>query len=160
MIAADPDEAARIAPEVSRRFAGRLRAATSLPHFVEINAAAVSKAAALEWVRTELVGASADRTVACGDGLNDVDMLRWAALGVAIAEGAEGAREAALVVSRAELGELFERLAVAPAGPLRLRRREQPRSGADEAKAAPGGRTPPSRGLGRHGGLAPTVRSP
>ena len=116
VIAADPDEAARIAPEVSRRFAGRLRAATSLPHFVEINAAAVSKAAALEWVRTELVGASPDRTVACGDGLNDVDMLRWAALGVAIAEGAEGAREAAdLVVSRAELGELFERLAVAPA---------------------------------------------
>jgi Cof subfamily protein (haloacid dehalogenase superfamily) len=116
VIAADPDEAARIASEVSRRFAGRLRAATSLPHFVEINAAAVSKAAALEWVRTEVLGASSARTVACGDGLNDVDMLHWAALGVAIAEGAEGAREAAdLVVSRAELGELLERLAAAPA---------------------------------------------
>jgi Cof subfamily protein (haloacid dehalogenase superfamily) len=115
VIAADPDEAARIAPDVSWRFAGRLRAATSLPHFVEINAAAVSKAAALEWVRTELVDASPARTVACGDGLNDVDMLRWATLGVAIAEGAEGAREAAgLVVSRAELGDLFERLAGAP----------------------------------------------
>jgi Cof subfamily protein (haloacid dehalogenase superfamily) len=116
VIAADPEEAARIAPEVSRRFAGRLRAATSLPHFVEINAAAVSKAGALEWVRSEVLRAAAARTVACGDGLNDLDMLRWAALSVAMEEGAAGAREAArFVVPRASLGSLFKRLAAAPA---------------------------------------------
>ena len=116
VIAADPDEAARLAPEVSRRFAGRLRAATSLPHFIEINAAAESKSGTLEWLRTELLHVAAERTVACGDGLNDIDMLEWAALGVAMAEGAEGARRVAqMVVPRAQLGELFERLAAAPA---------------------------------------------
>jgi Cof subfamily protein (haloacid dehalogenase superfamily) len=112
VIAADPDDAAGIAPDVSRRFAGRLRAATSLPHFVEINAAKVTKAGTLEWVRASLIGVAAERTIACGDGLNDVDMLRWAALGVAMEEGAAGALEAAdLVVPRAALGGLFSRLA-------------------------------------------------
>jgi len=115
VIAAEPDEAARLAPEIGRRFAGRLRAATSLPHFVEINAAAVSKAGTLEWLRAERLHVAAERTVACGDGLNDVDMLAWAALGVAMEEGAEGARRVAqVVVPRARLGALFERLAAAP----------------------------------------------
>ena len=114
VIAADPDDAARLVPEIARRFAGRLRAATSLPHFIEINAAAVSKAGTLEWLRAGRLHVASERTVACGDGLNDVDMLEWAALGVAIAEGAEGARRVAgVVVSRADIGGLFERLAAA-----------------------------------------------
>jgi hypothetical protein len=115
VIAADPDVAARVAPEVARHFEGRLRAATSLPHFVEINAASESKAGTLEWLRTNVLDVVADRTVACGDGLNDVDMLEWAALGVAMREGAEGARRAAqVVVPRDRLGALFEELAAAP----------------------------------------------
>ncbi len=115
VIAADPDVAARAAAEVSRRFAGRLRAATSLPHFVEVNAASESKAGTLEWLCTELLHVPVDRTVACGDGHNDVDMLRWAAFGVAVAEGAERARRAAsIVVPRARLGALFEEFAATP----------------------------------------------
>ncbi len=116
VVAADPAVAAGVAPEITRTFAGRLRAATSLPHFVEINAAAESKSRTLEWLREESVHAAPERTVACGDGLNDVDMLEWAALGVAVAEGAEGLRRVArLVVPREELGALFGSLAAAPA---------------------------------------------
>lgn len=112
VIAADPDAAARVAAEVSARFAGRLRAATSLPHFVEINAPAVSKSAALEWLCAERLHACRARTVACGDGLNDTDMLQWAAFGVAVEEGAEGLRAAAdVVVPRAALGAYLRRLA-------------------------------------------------
>jgi len=115
VIAAEPDVAAAVAPEVSRRFAGALRAATSLPHFVEINAAGVTKAGTLEWLRGERLRVPPSRTVACGDGLNDVDMLEWAAVGVAMEEGAEGARRAArVVVARSGLGALFLRLAAAP----------------------------------------------
>ena len=115
VIAAEPHVAAAVAPEVSRRFAGALRAATSLPHFVEINAVGVTKAATLEWLRAERLCVSPERTVACGDGLNDVDMLEWAAVGVAMAEGAEGARGVAqVVVARAGLGDFLLGLAAAP----------------------------------------------
>lgn len=116
VIAADPKVAEGVALDVARRFDGRLRAATSLPHFVEINAASESKSGTLEWLRAELLDVAVERTVACGDGLNDVDMLTWAALGVAMEEGAPGARRAArIVVPRAQLGALFEELAAAPA---------------------------------------------
>jgi Cof subfamily protein (haloacid dehalogenase superfamily) len=115
VIAAEPELAGTVALEVSRRFAGTLRAATSLPHFVEINAAGVTKAGTLEWLRGERLHVSPARTVACGDGRNDVDMLEWAAVGVAMEEGAEDARDAAQVVTpRAALGDLFRSLAAAP----------------------------------------------
>ncbi|MGW6930034.1 HAD family hydrolase [Lentzea sp. NPDC054927] len=45
----------------------------------------VSKGSALEELRQEL-GISADDTLAIGDGGNDVEMLRWAALGIAMGQ--------------------------------------------------------------------------
>ena len=53
-----------------------------------------------------------EHSVACGDGLNDIDMLQWAGLGVAVAEGAAVTQKAAdLVMPRDELGKLFAELA-------------------------------------------------
>ena len=50
--------------------------------------------------------------VALGDGMNDVDMLEWAGLGVAVAEAAEPVRAAAdLVVPRAGIPALLRDLA-------------------------------------------------
>lgn len=112
VIATDPDDAGRVAAEVSARFAGRLRAATSLPHFVEVNAAGVNKAAALDRLCAELLAARRERTVACGDGRNDADMLEWAGFAVAVEEGAGELRAAAdAVVPRAALGAYLRRLA-------------------------------------------------
>jgi hydroxymethylpyrimidine pyrophosphatase-like HAD family hydrolase len=54
----------------------------------------VTKAAALEKVRATL-GVPAEHTLAIGDGDNDVDMLRWAARGVAMADADETVRAAA-----------------------------------------------------------------
>ncbi|WP_149203183.1 HAD family hydrolase [Actinotalea subterranea] len=54
----------------------------------------VTKASALERLRGELGVASA-RTVAIGDGSNDVDMLRWAARGVAMGHAPEHVRAVA-----------------------------------------------------------------
>jgi hydroxymethylpyrimidine pyrophosphatase-like HAD family hydrolase len=54
----------------------------------------VTKASALEDLRRRLV-VDATRTVAVGDGSNDVQMLRWAARGVAMGHAAEAVRAAA-----------------------------------------------------------------
>ncbi|MBE1875949.1 HAD hydrolase family protein [Myceligenerans sp. TRM 65318] len=66
------------------------------PHseWVDVMDGKVSKSAALERVRVAL-GIPSARTVAVGDGTNDVDMLRWAARGVAMGHASASVREAA-----------------------------------------------------------------
>lgn len=59
----------------------------------------VTKASALERLRARL-GVSADRTLAVGDGVNDLEMLAWAAHGVAMGHAPETVRAAADEVCR------------------------------------------------------------
>lgn len=53
--------------------------------WLDINPEGVSKASALEQVRDEL-GVAADKTLAVGDQRNDLEMLAWAARGVAMGQ--------------------------------------------------------------------------
>jgi Cof subfamily protein (haloacid dehalogenase superfamily) len=111
LVATDPDDAAVLLPQLQERWRGTLYVTRSLPQYIEITGADATKSAALGFVSTRL-GVRREHTVACGDSLNDIDMLQWAGLGVAVAEGAEAARKAAdLVMPRDELGGLFAELA-------------------------------------------------
>ncbi|MCY1370125.1 Pyridoxal phosphate phosphatase YigL [compost metagenome] len=56
--------------------------------WLDIAAAGVTKASALENLRTRL-GFDASRTVAIGDGRNDIEMLAWASRGVAMGQAPE-----------------------------------------------------------------------
>jgi len=114
VLAADPEDVAGLLPDLRARWAGTLNVSRSQPHFIELNDRRASKSGALEWLGRRL--GHDGPTVACGDGLNDLDMLRWADLGVAVAEGDEEVHAAAdVVVPRAELPGLFRRLAALPA---------------------------------------------
>lgn len=62
--------------------------------WLDIAAAGVTKASALEGLRTVLHVDPAD-TVAVGDGRNDVEMLRWAGRGVAMGQAVDEVKEAA-----------------------------------------------------------------
>lgn len=62
--------------------------------WMDIAPMGVTKASALEVVREEL-GVPAERTLAVGDGANDIEMLRWAARGVAMGHASERVRGAA-----------------------------------------------------------------
>jgi len=129
VVTTDPDDVTKLLPELQARWDGRLYVTRSLPHFIEISDPKATKSAALSYL-CERLSAARERTVACGDGWNDIDMIRWAKLGVAVAEASADVRAAAdLVVSRDRLGELFGALAAAPSGDR----------GQTEAKAAPGG---------------------
>ena len=55
----------------------------SLAHFCEVGSPRAGKVKALEWV-SEYRGLDRRRTVAFGDGMGDVEMLKWAGLGVAV----------------------------------------------------------------------------
>jgi Cof subfamily protein (haloacid dehalogenase superfamily) len=113
VLTAEADTVREILPALQRRWQGRLYVTRSQPEYIEFVDAAVSKSAALEWL-CETRGLRRARSVACGDGMNDVDMLRWAAIGVAMAEAEADVRAAAdLVVARADLPALFRALAAA-----------------------------------------------
>jgi Cof subfamily protein (haloacid dehalogenase superfamily) len=114
VVSTDSDDVTSLLPELQARWDGRLYVTRSLPHFIEISDHKATKSAALAYLCARLPAAR-ERTVACGDGWNDVDMMRWAGLGVAVAEASDDVRAAAgLVVPRDRLGELFAALAAAP----------------------------------------------
>ena len=62
--------------------------------WLDIAASGVTKATALEGLR-ESLGTPSARTVAVGDGRNDIEMLQWAARGVAMGQAPDEVRAAA-----------------------------------------------------------------
>ena len=115
-IMTQPDDALALLPGLQARWRGRLYVTQSLPHVIEVTTAGATKAATLDWLVRDL-GLDPARSVACGDGRNDIDMLRWSGLAVAVAEASAPVREAAdLVVPRDRLGAFFTRL-VTDSGP-------------------------------------------
>lgn len=64
------------------------------PDWVDVTPRSLSKATALERIRAG-VGADPGRTVAVGDGVNDLEMLAWAARGVAMGHAPAVVRAAA-----------------------------------------------------------------
>jgi Cof subfamily protein (haloacid dehalogenase superfamily) len=73
----------QLLPQVRQRWQGVLYVATSLPEYIEITNPKADKRQALEFLSHHL-GLSAAQAVAVGDGRNDLPMLEWAALGVAV----------------------------------------------------------------------------
>jgi Cof subfamily protein (haloacid dehalogenase superfamily) len=61
-----------------------LHVTTSVPIFLETTQAGVNKGAAIDYVATELLGITAANVLAIGDNYNDVEMLGFAGIGVAM----------------------------------------------------------------------------
>ena len=76
------------------RFDGRLYISKSLPYFLEFASPDVTKAAGLDFL-AEHVGFTRERTVAFGDGENDIELVEWAGYGVAVANAHARVKEAA-----------------------------------------------------------------
>ena len=105
------DDVDAILPGLQQRWAGKLYVVRSQPEYIEFTDVAVSKSGALAWL-CERLGVARERVVTLGDGMNDVDMLEWAGLGVAVAEAARPVRDAAdLVVPRADVPAFLRALA-------------------------------------------------
>ena len=105
------EDVEHILPGLQERWRGRLYVVRSQPEYIEFVDASVSKSGALAWL-CERLGLSPERVVTLGDGMNDVDMLEWAGLGVAVEEAAGPVRAAAdVVVPRAGIPALLRDLA-------------------------------------------------
>lgn len=69
--------------DTRQRWTGRLNIATSVPEYLEFTSTNSDKASALAFL-CEQLGIPREQSVAVGDGRNDVSMIAWAGLGVAV----------------------------------------------------------------------------
>jgi len=79
----EPDELDGLERRMKERLGQRLYISKSLPYFLEFAAPNVTKAAGLEFL-AERMGFTREQTVSFGDGENDVELIEWAACGIAV----------------------------------------------------------------------------
>jgi Cof subfamily protein (haloacid dehalogenase superfamily) len=89
-----PDDVPKWLESARDAFAGRLFVTRSLPHYVEIGGLEGTKSKALRFL-CDRWGIDPARILAFGDADNDIDMLRFAGLGVAVGGMTEEVRAAA-----------------------------------------------------------------
>jgi Cof subfamily protein (haloacid dehalogenase superfamily) len=80
----DPEKLDGLEARMKERFAGRLYISKSLPFFLEFASPEVTKGSGLDFL-AEHLGFTRERTVAFGDGENDVELVEWPVFGVAVA---------------------------------------------------------------------------
>jgi Cof subfamily protein (haloacid dehalogenase superfamily) len=80
----EPAENDRLMVELAARFAGRLTVVRSHQLFAEVLAPQASKGNALAFLAGRF-GVPREQVIACGDSGNDISMVQWAGLGVAMA---------------------------------------------------------------------------
>jgi Cof subfamily protein (haloacid dehalogenase superfamily) len=79
----DPQALDELEPRLKERFGDREYISKSLPHFLEFAQAGVTKGAGLDFL-SEHLGFTKERTIAFGDGENDVELVEWPAFGIAV----------------------------------------------------------------------------
>lgn len=90
----EADEVQRLLPIANERFRGRATFTVSKPYFLEAEPIGASKGAALERL-ARMIGIEPQRTVAFGDGLNDMSLLSFTPHSVAMGNAREELKRAA-----------------------------------------------------------------
>src|SRR5207247_5009852 len=94
VVIGDPQILEGLKQRMLARFDDRLYISKSLPYFLEFASPEVTKAAGMEFV-AEHLGFTRERTVAFGDGENDIELVQWAGFGVAVGNADDRVKEAA-----------------------------------------------------------------
>ncbi len=83
LIVGEPDEIASWREILTKRYGEKLEIARSKPKYIEITQKGISKGVALKTV-AEKLGLQASEVMAIGDSFNDIDMIKYAGVGVAV----------------------------------------------------------------------------
>lgn len=94
----EPERITQFAASVREEFAGRLNVMITDAELLEFIAPVANKAVGAQALITKL-GINPQDTLAFGDGNNDVELLRWAGVSVAMNHGRPSARTAARFIS-------------------------------------------------------------
>lgn len=99
LLTGKPEYVASIIDEFKEPFGDSLSIYRSAPYFIEIMAQNIDKAKSLDCLVREL-GIKQEEVIAFGDGYNDLTMIEYAGLGVAMANAVDGVKEKADVVTK------------------------------------------------------------
>lgn len=94
LLTAEPSKAIGHEEYLAQRFEGRMSIFRSEPFFIEVMAQGVSKANAIAAL-IKRIGVEREDVIACGDGLNDLSIIRYAGVGVAMGNAQPEVKEAA-----------------------------------------------------------------
>ncbi len=91
LLTGDPDYMAGVEPRAAKAFEGRLSVYRSEDFYVEMMPLGIDKAYGLSKLLKKL-GYTRSQMICCGDGFNDISMIEYAGLGVAMANASEQVR--------------------------------------------------------------------
>lgn len=94
LIVGDADKLIPLESELCIRLQGRINVFRSEPYFLELVPQGIDKALSLEVLLKEL-GIQREEIIAIGDGFNDLSMIKFAGLGIAMANAQEPVKKAA-----------------------------------------------------------------
>ena len=94
ILTAPGDKAARLEKELQVKYGEIASVYRSEPFFIEIMPQNVDKATSLDRM-LESISITRENTICCGDGFNDISMIKYAGMGVAMGNAQQAVKEAA-----------------------------------------------------------------
>lgn len=94
LMTAEPERAAVLEKELQQKYGSVASIYRSEPFFIEIMPKNVDKASSLDKM-LETIGMTRENAICCGDGFNDVSMIKYAGIGVAMGNAQQVVKEAA-----------------------------------------------------------------
>jgi len=94
LLTGDPEPLAKAEILLKEKYGGELSIYRSEPFFLEVMPKSIDKAYSLQ-VLCDKIGLRKEQMICCGDGYNDLTMIRFAGLGVAMGNAQESVKSAA-----------------------------------------------------------------
>lgn len=94
----DPSRGEELENELASRYPGVLNIMRSEPYFLEACPLGIDKGACLDLLVPSL-GFTRENTICCGDGFNDLTMVKWAGLGVAMGNAQQVVKDVAKYIA-------------------------------------------------------------
>lgn len=94
LMTAEPEKAERLEEQLRGQYGNRADVYRSEPFFIEIMPKGVNKADSLDKI-LPVLGVTRENTVCCGDGFNDISMIAYAGVGVAMGNAQQAVKESA-----------------------------------------------------------------
>lgn len=98
LMVGDGDYLAEVEQDMCKEYGDRLNVYRSEPFFLEIMPQNIDKAYSLSKL-LNIIGLTKDEMIACGDGFNDLSMIKYAGLGVAMGNAQEVVKQSANYVT-------------------------------------------------------------